>query len=72
MNDKNNTEATKEQKRRFQLWLKPSVLDMVDDLYENDNCASRSEFIEKAIQFYAGYIYAQRSQNYMPKSSPQP
>lgn len=67
MNDKNNTEATREQKRRFQLWLKPSVLDTVDDLYENDNCGSRSEFIEKAIQFYAGYIYAQRSQDYMPK-----
>ena len=49
----------KEVKRRFQLWLKPSVLDMADDLYAKDNCGSRSEFIEKAIQFYAGYLYAQ-------------
>ena len=57
----------KEVKRRFQLWLKPSVLDMADKLYENDNCGSRSEFIEKAIQFYAGYLYAQKSQDYMPK-----
>lgn len=57
----------KEVKRRFQLWLKPSVLDMADKLYEDDNCGSRSEFIEKAIQFYAGYLYAQKSQDYMPK-----
>ena len=57
----------KEVKRRFQLWLKPSVLDMTDKLYEDDNCGSRSEFIEKAIQFYAGYLYAQKSQDYMPK-----
>lgn len=57
----------KETKRRFQLWLKPSVLDMADDLYEKDNCGSRSEFIEKAIQFYAGYLYAQQSQDYFPK-----
>ena len=57
----------KEVKRRFQLWLKPSVLDMADKLYEEDNCGSRSEFIEKAIQFYAGYLYAQKSQDYMPK-----
>lgn len=61
-----NTER-KEVKRRFQLWLKPSVLDMADKLYEDDNCGSRSEFIEKAIQFYAGYLYAQKSQDYMPK-----
>ena len=57
----------KEVKRRFQLWLKPSVLDMADDLYEKDNCGSRSEFIEKAIQFYAGYLYAQQSQDYFPR-----
>ena len=57
----------KEVKRRFQLWLKPSVLDMADKLYVDDNCGSRSEFIEKAIQFYDGYIHAQKSQDYMPK-----
>lgn len=57
----------KENKRRFQLWLKPSVLDMADKLYEDDNCGSRSEFIEKAIQFYAGYLHAKKSQDYMPK-----
>lgn len=57
----------KEAKRRFQLWLKPSVLDMADDLYAKDNCGSRSEFIEKAIRFYAGYLYAQQSQDYFPK-----
>ena len=61
-----NTES-KEVKRRFQLWLKPSVLDMADKLYEDDNCGSRSEFIEKAIQFYAGYLHAQKSKDYMPK-----
>ena len=57
----------KEVKRRFQLWLKPSVLDMADDLYAKDNCGSRSEFIEKAIRFYAGYLYAQQSQDYFPR-----
>ena len=57
----------KEVKRRFQLWLKPSVLYMADDLYAKDNCGSRSEFIEKAIQFYAGYLYAQQSQDYFPR-----
>ncbi len=65
--DNTANEREKEIKRRFQLWLKPSVLDMADDLYERDNCGSRSEFIEKAIQFYAGYIYAQQSPDYLPR-----
>ena len=67
MSDHTSKIEGKEVKRRFQLWLKPSVLDMADKLYEDDNCGSRSEFIEKAIQFYAGYLYAQKSQDYMPK-----
>lgn len=67
MSEKTQQTAEKELKRRFQLWLKPSVLDMADDLYEQDNCGSRSEFIEKAIQFYAGYLYSQKTQDYLPK-----
>lgn len=38
--DNTANEQEKEIKRRFQLWLKPSVLDMADDLYERDNCGS--------------------------------
>lgn len=38
----------------------------MDKLYADDNCRSRSEFIEKAIQFYAGYISAGNSREYLP------
>ena len=65
----NNTQQVpeKELKRRFQLWLKPSVLDMAEQLYESDNCISKSEFIEKAIMFYAGYLFSEGSGEYLPK-----
>jgi hypothetical protein len=65
----NNTQQVpeKELKRRFQLWLKPSVLDMAEQLYEGDNCISKSEFIEKAIMFYAGYLFSEGSGDYLPK-----
>ena len=33
---------------------------------EEDNCASQSEFIEKAVQFYAGYLSAEENKNYLP------
>ena len=57
--------SEREVKRRFQLWLKPSTLRLADKLFEDDNCASRSEFIEKAILFYAGYISAQDGRAYL-------
>lgn len=67
MSDNVPNESEKELKRRFQLWLKPSVLDMAEELYQKDNCASRSEYIEKAIQFYSGYLYAHEASDYLPK-----
>ena len=67
MDEKNAQIDEKEIKRRFQLWLRPSVLNMAEELYEGDNCASRSEFIEKAIMFYAGYLYAERARDYLPR-----
>lgn len=32
----------------------------------DDNCDSRSEFIEKAILFYVGYLSSNASKNYLP------
>ncbi len=59
-----------EVKRRFQLWVMPSTLELADQYYRSDNCASRSEFIEKAIQFYAGYVSSQRNQDYLARVTP--
>ena len=63
--DKKQTRE-KEIKRRFQSWFKPSTLKLVDRLYEQDNCRSRSEFIEKAIVFYAGYLSTENAKAYLP------
>ena len=40
---------------------------MAEQLYESDNCISKSEFIEKAIMFYAGYLFSEGSGDYLPK-----
>lgn len=63
---KGETGNRKETKRRFQLWIKPSVLAMAAKHMEEDNCASQSEFIEKAVRFYAGYLSAEGNRNYLP------
>lgn len=54
-----------EVKRRFQLWVMPSTLELADQYYRSDNCASRSEFIEKAILFYVGYVTSQQNRDYL-------
>ncbi len=56
----------KEPKRKFALWVKESSLELVRKLYKEDNCSSQSEFIEKAILFYAGYLSAEENRSYLP------
>ena len=55
-----------ERKRKFALYIKPSILKIAESWYEEDNCGSVSEFIEKAIQFYGGYVSTQQNPNYLP------
>lgn len=58
-------EEKQEVKRRFQLWIKPSTLELADQYYHSNNCFSRSEFIEKAILFYVGYVTSQQNRDYL-------
>ena len=63
---KKQEDGRKEIKRRFQFWVKPSTLELVGRYMENDNCSSQSEFIEKAVLFYTGYLSAKENKNYLP------
>lgn len=53
-------------KKKFALWLHPETLAKVEKQYRDDDCRSRSEFIEKAILFYAGYLAADNCRDYIP------
>ena len=59
-----------EVKRRFQLWVMPSTLELADQYYHSDNCASKSEFIEKAVLFYCGYLSSNQSKDYLASIIP--
>lgn len=63
-----NTVASREPeiKERIATWLYPSTLEVLDNLVPRDNCKSRSEFIEKAIRFYAGYISGEEATAFLP------
>ena len=53
-------------KKKFALWLHPQTLEEISGAYAADNCRSKSEFIEKAIRFYIGYLTAEDKSNYLP------
>lgn len=52
-------------KVKFPLWSYPETLKDVENHFKNDNCKSQSEFIEKAIKFYVGYLDEEKSVNYI-------
>lgn len=54
-------------KEKFTLWLSPEAKAKVEYLYLQDNCKSQSEFIEKAVQFYAGYLFTENASAYLPR-----
>lgn len=43
-------------KHRFPLYIKEDDLAAVKSMYREYGCASQSEFIEKAVEFYLGYL----------------
>ena len=44
------------EKIKFPLYVFPETMKTVDILYKSDNCSSRTEFMEKSIRFYCGYL----------------
>ena len=49
------------------IWVTPSVNGDIAGLYEQDNCRSPSEFIEKAVKFYCGYLRTETGSPYLSR-----
>ena len=60
-------EPKQEQKRRIAWWVNPSTVDLADEMYKTDNCRNRSEYIEKAVLFYSGYLAHDKNKAYLPQ-----
>ena len=53
-------------KIKFPLWVTPKTMETVKEMYKDDDCRSQSEFIEKAIRAYVGYLRADNSPGMLP------
>ena len=60
------TELTREKKERIPVWMYPSTLAMIEGALQQANCKSRSEFLEEAAKYYAGYVSAENAIQYLP------
>ena len=54
-----------ENKVKFALWVYPETMKDVENHYKFDNCKSQSEFIEKSVKFYVGYLNEEKGVNYL-------
>ena len=54
-------------KIKFPLWLMPETKATVERLYRQDGCSSQSEFMERAILFYCGYLQSEYAGDFLPK-----
>lgn len=54
-------------KVKFSLFLTHEARDMVKEEFKQDNCATQSEFVEKAVRFYVGYLHADRDSRFLPE-----
>lgn len=53
-------------KVKFALWVRPETMDRVTEWYQQLDCISKSEFIEKAIQFYVSSLTAKDGGSFLP------
>jgi len=54
------------EKIKFAPRMSPETQQLVKEICPRDNCKTQSEFIERAIRFYAGYISGQEATAYLP------
>lgn len=50
-------------KQKMAVYFQPKTIKKIEQEYQEDNCASKTEFIEK--EFYIGYLRQQEEVNYL-------
>ena len=55
-------------KVKFIAHLYPETVKMINDMFRQADCRSRSQFIEQAIRYYVGYLMANDDISYLPNA----
>ncbi len=52
-------------KEKMAVYFQQETIKKIEQEYREDNCSSKTEFIEKAVKFYIGYLRQQEEVNYL-------
>jgi len=59
---------SKDKKIRIPVWIYPSTETKVNDMFKGAHCKSPSEFIEKAINYYAAHLTGENNSDYLAQT----
>ena len=52
-------------KEQMNVALDPALKAKIRGMYKSDNCSTMTEFVQKAVEFYIGYLESQNSSNFI-------
>lgn len=52
-------------KEQMNVALDPALKAKIRGMYKSDNCSTMTEFVQKAVEFYIGYLESQNSINFI-------
>lgn len=56
------------QKIKKSFWISGELDEQIDLYLRQDNCSSRSEFVENALRFYIGYLGTKNASAFLPRA----
>ena len=54
------------EKKRHTIWIDEKVWEDVLNHYKHENCSTQTEFVEKALEFYLGYLNTKNAGAFLP------
>lgn len=54
-----------EKKKKYAYWMRPSMVEEIEEMLYDANVGSKSEFVCQAVDFYIGYLRSQKNINYL-------
>ncbi len=54
-----------DKKEKYAFWLRPSLIAEMEEIIDDADIRSKSEFVTQAIKFYIGYLRQDKNTNYL-------
>ena len=59
------SELERDLKKRVSIWLRASTRKRIEEMYKLDGCKSKSDYVERAVAFYTGYVLSDKTDSYL-------